>query len=99
MPAVFKKIKVKAKTGRGEGTDGMLNMFLEQYDDIKAAFDGASQNDKDEVIAHMNKFQDGLGTAFASDKLDFECESTSINDHGAFFKMVRDDCGFDIEGI
>ena len=56
MPAVFKKIKVKAKTGRGEGTDGMLNMFLEQYDDIKAAFDGASQSDKDEVIAHMNKF-------------------------------------------
>ena len=56
MPAVFKKIKVKAKTGRGEGTDGMLNIFLEQYDDIKAMFDGASQNDKDEVIAHMNKF-------------------------------------------
>ena len=46
----------------------------------------------------MNKFQEGLGTAFASNKLDFEFESTDINDHGAFFKMLRDDCSFLIKG-
>ena len=99
MPAVFKKIKVKAKAGRGEGTDGMLTAFLAQYDDIKAIFDGASQSEKDEVVAHMNKFQEDLGTAFATDKIDFESESTNINDHAAFFKMCREDCGFDIEGL
>ena len=99
MPAVFKKIKVKAKTGRGEGTDGMLQEFLKQYDDIKTEFDKCDEADKQAVIDTLNGFQGGLGDAFGADKVDFECEATSINDHGEFFKVMRDDCGFDVEGI
>ena len=99
MPAVFKKIKVKAKTGRGEGTDGMLQDFLAQYDGIKAGFDECGEGDKQSVIDTLNKFQSGLGDAFATDKVDFECEATSINDHAAFFTVLRDDCGFDVEGL
>ena len=96
MPALFKKIKVKAKTGRGEGTDGMLKDFLAQYDEVRAFFDKADEGDRQSVINTLNGFQDGLGDAFAGDKVDFECEATSINDHGEFFKMLRDDCGFDV---
>ena len=55
MPAVFKKIKVKAKTGRGEGTDGMLEEFIaNQYDGAFEAFNGASAEDKQEVIDGLN---------------------------------------------
>ena len=47
MPAVFKKIKVKAKTGRGEGTDGMLEDFIaNQYDGALAVFNSASAEDQ-----------------------------------------------------
>ena len=56
MPAVFKKIKVKAKTGRGEGTDGMLQEFLKQYDDIKTEFDKCDEADKQAVIDTLNGF-------------------------------------------
>ena len=56
MPAVFKKIKVKAKTGRGEGTDGMLQEFLKQYDDVKAGFDECGEADKQSVIDTLNGF-------------------------------------------
>ena len=45
----------------------------------------------------MEEFQDGLGQAFATDLIDFECEATSINDHNEFFKMIAG-CGFEIEG-
>ena len=45
----------------------------------------------------MDEFQDGLGTAFATDAIDFECEATSINDHDEFFKMIAG-CGFEVEG-
>ena len=38
----------------------------------------------------MNNFQDGLGDAFASDKIDFECEATSINNVFEWAKMMSD---------
>ena len=50
---------------------------------------------KREVVDIMNRFQAGLGDAFATDKIDFECEATAINDHEAWAIMMRDDIGFD----
>ena len=98
MPAVFKKIKVKAKTGRGEGTDGMLLEFLEQYDDIASAFNECDEESKNEVKTRLNEFQDGLGDAFGAEKMDFECEATSCSDHGGFMKVLKE-LGFNVEGI
>ena len=45
----------------------------------------------------MDEFYNGLGQAFAEDKIDFECEATSISDLNEFFKVVAS-CGFEIEG-
>ena len=85
------------KTGRGEGTDGMLEQFLEQYSNIKAIFDGVDQKYKDEVVNKMNEFQDSLGDAFAQNKDDFECAAIDILNHEAFFKFMAS-LGFGIEG-
>ena len=97
MPAVFKKIKVKAKTGRGEGCDGMLEEFIsDQYAGAKEAFDGASAEDKQQVIDGINSVQEGLGDAFASGKDDFECNALDLMNHEAFFKKLQE-LGFDIQ--
>ena len=97
MPAVFKKIKVKAKTGRGEGTDGMLEDFIaNQYDSAFEAFNGASAEDKQEVIDGLNSVQDDLGEAFSKGKDDFECAALDLLNHETFFKKLQE-LGFDIQ--
>ena len=96
MPAVFKKIKVKAKTGRGEGTDGMLEEFIANYDATKEAFDGLSGAEQQEVVDGINSCQDGLGDAFKTSKDEFECNALDLMNHEAFFKKLQD-LGFDIE--
>ena len=53
-------------------------------------FDGMDELSKRDIVDIMNNFQEGLGDAFASDKIDFECEATSINDHQAWAIMMRD---------
>ena len=45
----------------------------------------------------MNKFADGLGDAFATDKLEFEMVATDISDIETFVRILRDECGFDLE--
>ena len=98
MPAVFKKIKVKAKTGRGEGTDGMLEEFLAIYPDAKATFDGAEKADQDAIVDGLNSFKDGIGTSFATDFETFEMDALDILDHAGFFAKLKE-LGFEIEGL
>ena len=45
----------------------------------------------------MNKFQDGLGNAFATEKIEFEMAATDISDQETLLKILRDECGFDLE--
>ena len=98
MPAIFKKIKVKAKTGRGEGCAGMMEEFLkETMPGAIEAFGGCSEAEKQEVVDGLNAEKDGLGDAFARGKDDFETECLDINedDHLSFFTKLKA-LGFDI---
>ena len=98
MPAIFKKIKVKAKTGRGEGCAGMMEEFLkETMPGAIEAFGGCSEAEKQEVVDGLNAEKDGLGDAFARGKDDFEMECLDINedDHLSFFTKLKA-LGFDI---
>ena len=45
MP-LFRKIKVRAKNGRGGGYAGMLEEWMNQYAEMKAEYDGASAAEK-----------------------------------------------------
>ena len=97
MPAVFKKIKVKAKTGRGEGTDGMLEDFIaNQYDSALQVFNAASAEDQQAVVDGLNSVQDDLGTEFAKGKDEFEGAALDLLNHETFFKKLQE-LGFDIE--
>ena len=52
-----KRIKVKARSGRGVGDEEKyLEQILGAYGDLKAAYDGGSQADKDEFKAKLNTF-------------------------------------------
>merc|ERR1712062_415665 len=95
MPAIFKKIKVKAKTGRGEGTDGMLEEFIGNHDATKEAFDGLSAEEQQEVVDRFNTCLVGLGDAFKTSKNEFECNALDIMNHQNFFEMLTE-LGFDI---
>ena len=92
---VFNKIQIKAKRGCGcidgcgDGTDGMLESLLEQYDDFKPFFDELEQEQKDEVINKINEFEDGLGDAFAEDRSYFECTAYDICNQYGFFKLLE----------
>ena len=37
----------------------------------------------------MNELEDGLGDAFAEDKIDFECSTYDIRDQYGFFKLLE----------
>ena len=67
----------------------MLEALLNQYDDFKPLFDELEQEQKDEVINKINEFEDGLGDAFAEDRLDFECCAYDISDLYRFFKLLE----------
>ena len=96
MPAVFKKVKVKNHE-RANDNHLMVARFIAQYEEAKSVFDGADQADKDQVVESLNKFSDGLGDAFATDKLEFEMVATDISDIETFVRILRDECGFDLE--
>ena len=96
MPKVFGKIKVAARDGRGEGTDGMLEDYItNKYDESLAAFNEASESDKQEVVDKLNEVSDGLGEAFKDGKDSFSGASTDILNHEAFFEALKE-LGFDI---
>ena len=63
-------------------------LCLNEYAGAKEAFDGASAEDKQEVIDGINSVQEGLGDAFASGKDDFECNALDLMNHEAFFKKL-----------
>ena len=96
MPAVFKKVKVKNHQ-RANDNSLMMTRFIDQYEEAKSVFDGADQADKDQVVQSLNKFQDGLGDAFATEKVEFEAAATDITNQETFLKVLRDECGFDLE--
>ena len=45
MP-LFRKIKVRAKNGRGGGYDGMLEEWMAQYPEMKEEYDNSSAAEK-----------------------------------------------------
>ena len=52
-----KRIKVKARSGRGVGDEeNYLNQILESYDTLKAEFDKGSQGDQNEFKTKLNEF-------------------------------------------
>ena len=94
MP-LFKKIKIRAKTGRGNGTTGMLQQVMEQYEVMKSEFDAAPESEQNEFVKALDEFEGELGTDFTKSKIDFECNATSINNIGKFMQLLQD-LGFDV---
>ena len=91
MPTVFKKIKVKAKSGRGDGDyDEMMTGYL--AGDLQTMVDcyaGLSAAEKDDVKGQLNGFQDGLGDALDSGKEDYEMACLDVNDKEGFFNLLE----------
>ena len=92
MPAIFKKIKVTAKSGRGDGDfDEMMNDYLKN--DLDTMIDGyqsLSQGEKDAVKAKLDGFEDGLGTALDEGKEAYELALTDVSDKEGFFKVFAE---------
>ena len=84
----MKNLKVKTKSGRGEGDDGLIEMLLDGYDGLKETFDQGTEAEKKEFVDALNEFKGGLGDAFAADKIDFESEATDITDATALMKKL-----------
>ena len=67
---MFKKVKCRVKSGRGDGEDHLWNNFIEEgYDSFKAAYDEADEADKKEVMDRLNAVDDDcFGTEVLSNK-------------------------------
>ena len=97
----FKKVKIATPKTQGRGDEQyaeLMKSFLEQYDDIRSTLDAADSSAKQEFIDILDNFQEDieLGTSFSTDKADFQTECANIQDQGAFFKMLKEQCGFDV---
>ena len=57
MP-LFKKIRIRAKTGAGNSNYGMLVQVLEQYEVMKSEFDAAPESEQNEFVKALDEFKD-----------------------------------------
>lgn len=64
-----------------------MDDLLNGYDAIKAEFDNGSEEEKKAFVDKLETFKSGLGTAFASEKTDFEVEATEVTDHAGLCKI------------
>ena len=82
------RIKVKAKTGRGDGDDqDTVEKIIDQYDAMKEEWEKMDEPDKTNFINEFNSHKDGLGDMFKAGKDDFQCEVLDC-DAGEFIDFM-----------
>ena len=77
MP-LFRKIKAKSRTNRGDGPDFFIKLFEENFSTWEENVGALSDDDKEKLQQEFDEIEDGLGEALCG----------TIEE----FRMVKSDC-------